>query len=216
MSVKKAVKRGLTQRLRERVGMGDSDSSDEEKDSSKKSDDGEDGTEDGTSTLRGDGLMEKDFATEQGNGNKIKSNGSAKRGAFRGRGKSGRKASRDVEMGPINEGGPVEAGKVGDGKKNRMTSFQLPKAAASMTSMSMLEQSMPADAVLAKEGAEEVINLRPFHLFCLTEYFLDHSFCRISIRLLCLSELSPLRTSLKVGLEIFYLKQEADRCCFQS
>ena len=34
--------------------------------------------------------------------------------------------------------------------------FQLPKAAASMVFMLMLEQSMPADAVLAKEGAEEV------------------------------------------------------------
>lgn len=147
-SVKKAVKRGLTQRLRERVGMGDSDSSDEEKDSSKKGDDGDEATEDGTSTLRDDGLLEKDFAVERTN---TKPDGGSKRGGFRGRIKTGRKAGRDIEMGQIDEE------KTTDGRKSRRTSFQLPKAAASMASMSMLEQSMPADAVLAKEGAEEVI-----------------------------------------------------------
>lgn len=156
-SVKQAVKRGLTQRLRERVGMGDSDSSDEEKDSSKKSDDGDETTEDGTSTLRDDGLLEKDFATERTNGNKTKPDGGVKRGGFRGRIKTGRKAGRDIEMGQIDEGKAVGPEKIAEGKKSRRTSFQLPKAAASMTSMSMLEQSMPADAVLAKEGAEEVI-----------------------------------------------------------
>ena len=36
------------------------------------------------------------------------------------------------------------------------TSFQLPKVASAMTSISNLEQSMPADAVLAKAGVAEV------------------------------------------------------------
>ena len=38
----------------------------------------------------------------------------------------------------------------------KVTSFQLPKVTSTMTSISNLEQSMPADAVLAKEGAAEV------------------------------------------------------------
>lgn len=130
--------------------MGDSDTSDEEKESGKKSDD--DATEDGTSTLKGDGPLEKDFATERSNGNKTQT-----RGGFRGRIKTARKG-RDIEMGQIDEGEAVDD-KVTEGKKSRRTSFQLPKAAASMASMSVLEQSMPADAVLAKEGAEEVIVL---------------------------------------------------------
>ncbi|KAG6906360.1 hypothetical protein DXG01_014314 [Tephrocybe rancida] len=61
--VKKAAKRGLTQRLRQYVGMGDSDSSDEEKDveggerlsSVKRVED---------ATLRGDGAVEQDFGTQ--------------------------------------------------------------------------------------------------------------------------------------------------------
>ncbi|KAG6822735.1 hypothetical protein H0H93_004910, partial [Arthromyces matolae] len=40
-------------------------------------------------------------------------------------------------------------------KKTPRSSFQLPRAAASMASMAALEQSMPADAVLGKEGAEQ-------------------------------------------------------------
>jgi metal transporter CNNM len=40
--------------------------------------------------------------------------------------------------------------------RSKVTSFQLPKVTSAMTSMSNLEQSMPADAVLAKEGAAEV------------------------------------------------------------
>ena len=40
--------------------------------------------------------------------------------------------------------------------RTKITSFQLPKVASAMTSISNLEQSMPADAVLAKAGAAEV------------------------------------------------------------
>ena len=45
-----------------------------------------------------------------------------------------------------------------ESKRAKVTSLQLPKVASAMTSMSNLEQSMPADAVLAKEGAAEVSN----------------------------------------------------------
>jgi metal transporter CNNM len=40
--------------------------------------------------------------------------------------------------------------------RTKITGFQLPKVASAMTSISNLEQSMPADAVLAKAGADEV------------------------------------------------------------
>jgi metal transporter CNNM len=124
--VKQAVKRGLTQRLRQRVGMGDSDSSDEEKDTGRGMKDSEEATEDGEATLREDGTWEKDYASEK------PSNATSS--------KRGRKARDGVF----------------EEKQSKKSFHLLPKAAASMTSMSMLEQSMPADAVLAKEGANEV------------------------------------------------------------
>ncbi|RDB21713.1 hypothetical protein Hypma_011126 [Hypsizygus marmoreus] len=147
-SVKKAVKRGLTQRLRERVGMGDSDSSDEEKEVS--DDKGSPVSKDSEeATLPGDAVLEKYHA--QGNRNRATPPRLSKKG-FRGSGRGSRSASgRDIEMGVIID----EDGEQVEMKKK--TGFQLPKAAASMTSMSMLEQSMPADAVLAKEGAEEFL-----------------------------------------------------------
>ncbi|KAJ7292632.1 hypothetical protein C8J57DRAFT_1266576 [Mycena rebaudengoi] len=150
-SVKQVVKRGLTQRLRQRVGMGDSDSSDEdekekEKENKqsaarrkKKERDIEEGIEEGSEgdTLGGENgngngnnhVWERDFVAERG----------------RGGGVAGRKTGRDKEE------------RSDSLPKSRRTSFQLPKAAAGMTSMSMLEQSMPADAVLGKEGVEEFL-----------------------------------------------------------
>ncbi|KNZ82305.1 Protein MAM3 [Termitomyces sp. J132] len=104
--VKKAAKRSLTQRLRMRVGMGDSDSSDDEKD------------------------------VESGAG-------------------SDRKLSGVEEVEEKGQG--VETMVVEEPKKTTRSSFQLPRAAASMASMSGLEQSMPADAVLGKEGAKEFL-----------------------------------------------------------
>lgn len=139
-----AVKRGLTQRLRERVGMGDSDSSDEET--------SENSAEE--ATLKEYASSEKEDLTD-GVLNLV----NKKRKALRGRVKGGRSRStpQDIEMGRIggeNEGGlQHEEGK----KSGHRVGFQ--KAAASMASMSMLEQSMPADAVLAKEGAKEVCSL---------------------------------------------------------
>jgi metal transporter CNNM len=124
--VKQAVKRGLTQRLRQRVGMRDSDSSDEEKDTERGMMDLE---EDGEATLREDGVWGRDFASEKPSYSTSYARGS--------------KAQEEKNAEVV-------------GKQNKKSFHLLPKAAASMTSMSMLEQSMPADAVLAKEGANEV------------------------------------------------------------
>ncbi|KAJ7511808.1 hypothetical protein B0H11DRAFT_1844761 [Mycena galericulata] len=156
-SVKKAVKRGLTQRLRERVGMGDSDSSDEEekekeKESKqaatrrrKKVKDIEEGIEE---DFEGDALGEDAHTNGNGdaNGNHVRENSFSPN---RGRGGGGsaarlKESSRDREK---EDGTP----------KSRRTSFQLPKVATGMGSMSTLEQSMPADAVLGKAGAEEFL-----------------------------------------------------------
>jgi metal transporter CNNM len=147
--VKKAVKRGLTQRLRERVGMGDSDSSDEEEKESKQNSrkkkkvkDIEEGIEE---EFEGDTLSNDVHV----NGNEHLNHISEKDFVSPSRGRGGAVVGRATKEGSRDrdkDGMP----------KSRRTSFQLPKAAAGMTSMSMLEQSMPADAVLGKAGAEEV------------------------------------------------------------
>ena len=159
-SVKQAVKRGLTQRLRERVGMGDSDSDTESSDDEK--------TLGNLRKKRGGrrgfmkGNKDKDLeadAEEHGNIedegiNNSESQNDAERtasgdnynekfhGAF---------ASEFLEVEVLNVDEPDK--KIEESKKSK---FQLPKVPAGMTSMSMLEQSMPADAVLAKAGAAEV------------------------------------------------------------
>ncbi|TFK35823.1 hypothetical protein BDQ12DRAFT_687625 [Crucibulum laeve] len=156
-SVKKAVKRGLAQRFRERVGMGDtdSDSSDTDKESTddekgsrkkrlgrrrtKKHRDVEEGTED-AETLKGDhGSWDADVLNKDCS-DTIHSP-SAKTS------KKGNLKKVDYAMDVMSD----------EGRKSKRTSFQLPRAPSGMTSMSMLEQNMPADAVLAKEGAEEFL-----------------------------------------------------------
>lgn len=155
VSVKKAVKRGLTQRLRDRVGMGDSDSS-----SSESEDESESGGKrspvlrripfsrkptkdedaDNAETIRGDGhdSSETDDAGASG----------SKRSKFRGRRGRKKKRMHDLEMGVMES----EEGEEGDkSTKVRTGSLALPKA-----SFGRWEQSMPADAVLTKQGAEEV------------------------------------------------------------
>ncbi|KAJ6520542.1 hypothetical protein C8R45DRAFT_955523 [Mycena sanguinolenta] len=152
-SVKKAVKRGLTQRLRERVGMGDSDSSDEEEKEKEKTSkhntrkkkkvkDIEEGIEE---DFEGDTLGDDAYPNGNGyaNGNRPLERESSLTTRGRGGaivGRTTKESSRDRDK----DGTP----------KSRRTSFQLP---AGMTSMSMLEQSMPADAVLGKAGAEEFL-----------------------------------------------------------
>ncbi|KAF8966793.1 hypothetical protein BDZ97DRAFT_1806478 [Flammula alnicola] len=167
-SVKKAVKRGLTQRLRERVGMGDTDSDTESSDEEKNvppsarnhTKDLEEGTEDGDTIkdskspgIKRVGSQSSDLEhVGLGDGNW---NGNA----------NAHDAEKDEGA---NEKGNVVTGKGATGssdkknlgeepKKSKITGFQLPKVAAGMTSMSVLEQSMPADAVLAKEGAAEFL-----------------------------------------------------------
>ncbi|KAF5373860.1 hypothetical protein D9758_000697 [Tetrapyrgos nigripes] len=122
-SVNKVVKHSLTQRLRQRVGMGDSsDSSDEEdqpkttkRRSRRKVKDIEEATEDGEMTL-------KDSSSDA--------------------------ASMDNRATPALERK--------DSARKRM-SFQLPRISAGMGSISQLEQSMPADAVLGRENAAEFL-----------------------------------------------------------
>ena len=145
-SVKKVAKRGLTQRLRERVGMGDSSSSESSEDECEseeggkkkkrgwrkkdkaKEDKEKDGSPppsalddmDGEATLLGHPpgtISEKDFATS-----KVE------------------RAGTDLEMGVVAD--------KDKGKTKRKGSVK--------QGTSGLEQMTPADAVLGKEGAEDV------------------------------------------------------------
>jgi len=145
-SVKKAVKRGLTQRLRARVGMGDTDSdtnSDEDEKTysvgQKKRRRNIHQTKDSSENIATDGPS--DTA-----GNLEKAMGTPN---------SGEKTLQESDVVCIVDGDQKHIKE--EGKRGKTTAFQLPKIASGMTSMSMLEQSMPADAVLTKEGAAEVL-----------------------------------------------------------
>ena len=142
VSVKKAVKRGLTQRLKDRVGMGDSDSSsssdseDETRPSSRKS-----------KKFRHRKNKEKDAesdtdSTIQGSDKSDEGDTSRHRASL---GRRGRKEKRpdDIEM-----GSPTEEK---ERAKSLRASLTLPRAF-----FGRYEQSMPADAVLAKQNADEV------------------------------------------------------------
>ncbi|KAI3622786.1 cbs domain-containing protein [Moniliophthora roreri] len=144
-SVKKVVKQSLTQRLRQRVGMGDSESSsdsdEEDRQKSKPTkrrrrgrrkvkdiEEGE-GMEDGEATLKEDVFSEKEIdSSAETDAVAVKSN---------------LKSTKSNASSDKNEG-----------SKSRRASFQLPRVTAGTT---QLEQSMPADAVLAKEGANEFL-----------------------------------------------------------
>ena len=170
--MKKAVKRGLTQRLRERVGMGDS--SDEDETGKEAEGQGEVVDTDGETTLKGDGILEK-YVANGVNGNEGRRHVRGRdKGVGRTRGRT--KSRHDVEMGYMrdergrqrqvqqeNENRKEKDEKDGKEIKNYRHGFQLavPGLGLGMSLKSMsaaggLEQSMPADAVLAKEGAEEV------------------------------------------------------------
>jgi hypothetical protein len=99
---------------------------------------------DGEATLKGDGVIEQDY-TSGGGGREKGVNFSSVRGRGRSRGKNG-----DTRLQQQQQNVDLEAGIVDDKNKKRSSFVQLPFAVAG------LEQSMPADAVLAKEGAEEV------------------------------------------------------------
>ncbi|KAI0075021.1 DUF21-domain-containing protein, partial [Panus rudis PR-1116 ss-1] len=144
-SVKKAVKRGLTQRLRDRV-RGDADSSasssDDEDEGTKarstpkRSKKGDDSESDNEMTVADAISVSEPEGGEQ----------PEKRIRFRigSRGRS-KKRVHDEEMGVPNEAKETQS----KGLRNTLT---LPKA-----SFGRFEQSMPADAVLTKEGADEFL-----------------------------------------------------------
>lgn len=147
-SVKKVAKRSLTQRLRERVGMGDSSDEDDdskEKDKAKNKDEEKASREiswadeldaDGQSTLRGD---DKDSAIEI-------PQRAIRTGRGRGRPSQRGRVRRDMEMGIIEE----QIVQKDNGKEKK---FRIPRSATA------LEQSIPADAVLTKEGAEDFLQV---------------------------------------------------------
>ncbi len=132
-SVKKAVtgKRGLTRRFLDKVGMGDTSSEESESESEEQR--GRPmGDANGEETLRGDGVWEKDFAADEGGSSKKKR-----------KHRRQSKKARDTDE--------VEMQNVGTAGSTTLGSFT-----GGMTSMYALEQTMPADAVLAPEGADEV------------------------------------------------------------
>ncbi|KAH9946596.1 DUF21-domain-containing protein [Amylocystis lapponica] len=156
-SVKQAVKRGLTQRLLGRVGMGDSDSGSDSSDSDDEEPQGSSsgcapkkrGRKAGKRSAKGSAedssdneetLRERSFdgTSERDNGSSTKTRGNG-RGSTRGRSK--RKTSRptDLELGEVNA----------EAVRNSM----IPRVVGFWGR----EQSTPADAVLTKEGAEEFL-----------------------------------------------------------
>lgn len=141
-SVKKAVKRGLTQRLREKVGMSDGDSTESETDEEEEEESQSKSSKtrnrkDAEATSKSDGVREKDFATEGSSGDtKAEKEKSKSR-------KKSKRDGEDVEIGDVK--GDEDAEKI----QGRKTMFQ-------MTNLNGREQSMPADAALTKESANEV------------------------------------------------------------
>ncbi|KAJ7053918.1 hypothetical protein C8F01DRAFT_1165309 [Mycena amicta] len=164
-SVKKAVKRGLTQRLRERVGMGDSDSSDSDEDAKEKEKEANRRKKKNTKTKVKardieEGISEDTEADTLGSGSGSGSGNELNAGARTRRGNTGKLLESPSSSSKVTSTTKQEQEEDGGGlSKSRRTSFQLPKAAAGMTSISIsaLEQSMPADAVLGKEGVADFL-----------------------------------------------------------
>jgi len=150
-SLKKAVKKSITQRIKNRVGISDSssdNSSDEEPRSKRKkamrisgrsnsSEDSMTGTSDRDDTVPSEATLDKEDA--------------GRSFSFRKKRKRSKKRVRveDVEMGTVKHKEEVESEREIQGSPS-----QLKKG--SFVQFAGLEQSMPADAVLAKEGANEV------------------------------------------------------------
>ncbi|KAI0819743.1 DUF21-domain-containing protein [Trametes gibbosa] len=139
-SVKKAVKRGLTQRLLDSVGIGDSDSGSESEDESgshgkKRPKKPKRSSSDNDETLKDDCSADADVDEGQSQGEDT--------ARSRGRKRAKRKTPVDVEMGLVEE----------DDAGTKKRGLALPKVGG----WSRWEQSMPADAVLTKEGVEEFL-----------------------------------------------------------
>jgi metal transporter CNNM len=138
--VKREVKQGLTQRLRQRVGMGDTDS-DTDSDDEKKG---------------------ETVARKKWGGRRRLIGGSSSKGA------------RDIEEGnedsdTIKESRSSDSQRVEDKEAevkddNGAGKKSTERRRSMVAGLSVLEQSMPADAVLAKAGAAEVKSA--FGTFC--------------------------------------------------
>ncbi|KAI1796383.1 hypothetical protein LXA43DRAFT_937264 [Ganoderma leucocontextum] len=131
-SVQQEVKKGLTQRLKDRVGMGDSSSSDSSSDSSGDETGGA-SVSDRDTTVKGDGSV-----------------GTKKKRRWGRKGGKKRKSSKeDVE----DKADDVE---LGDLKKEKQHQGLVQTGLAKALSIGR-EQSLPDDAVLAKEQADDFI-----------------------------------------------------------
>jgi metal transporter CNNM len=165
-SLKKAVKKSITQRIKNRVGISDSSSdssSDEEPRSKRKkamrvagrsnsSEGSMTGTSDREDTLQSEAATDKEE--------------SGRSFSFRKKRKRSKKRVRveDVEMGSVKPEQEVESerepqGSPSQSKKGSFVQFALNPG---------LEQSMPADAVLAKEGANDVSKIMSLKYLFLT------------------------------------------------
>lgn len=127
-SVKQEVKKGLTQRLKDRVGMGDSSSSGSS----------DDETDDETTTSNGG----EDRSSHEGTLN----GGPVKKLKWGRRRKSKKKNAKTVDLEKAEASKPEEPS---GGEVTGRTTWE-------KISFAGREQSMPADAVLPEDGAEEV------------------------------------------------------------
>lgn len=141
-SVRREVKKGLTQRLKDRVGMGDS-GSDASSSSSSSSGDSDSDSDADHETADGARHGEESNASEHDATSKV----SKKRRRRWGRKEKKKKKEEDVEMGRMKK---VE-------KENALPASPLTGLAMMMNSGR--EQQIPDDAVLAEEGADEVRKL---------------------------------------------------------
>jgi metal transporter CNNM len=154
--MKKAVKRGLTQRLRARVKFGDTDSDTESSEEEEKN-------FSANNNKRRRGKFMSALRLKESNENidiqatTDKTEDGVPMVAISQEEKNGKELDLANIMVQVEQKKTEyeEGPKKEEGKKPK-TGFQLPKLASGMTSMSMLEQSMPADAVLTKESAAEV------------------------------------------------------------
>lgn len=133
-SVKKVAKRSLTQRIRERVGIGDSsDSSDGESDPKGR---------DKRVPSKGISWADDTTAKDRDDAEDV-----SKRRSFaaRGRGRHKHSGPRDIEKGGLDEQ------EIETEKEKQKSKF--PRASLA------LEQTMPADAVLTKKDAEDFLQM---------------------------------------------------------
>lgn len=160
--MKKAVKRGLTQRLRARVRLGDADSDTESSEEEEKAFNANQKKRRRGKFMNALRSKESDEDISQATTDETKDDIPMVAVDEEKKAVSADAMVRDDKKKTQNEEGPKKE----EGRKPRTHSFQFPKLATGMTSMSVLEQSMPADAVLTKESAAEVrFTPQDFYMF---------------------------------------------------